>query len=135
MTNNNLKIKIIKIFLCIVGVFLLFWWPLSHWLYPDLYHNLLGFTKGSYQDNMVKIIGTTGIMPVLMAFFSAINPIKNRDIIIILIAFSFLIAFTYLFLIITNQFPLLEYINVAISFFSAIFLLSFYPWNIARNSR
>jgi hypothetical protein len=129
MINNDLKIKTIKIFLWIAGVFLFFWWPLSHWFYPDLYHQLLGFVKGSYQDNMVKIIGTTGILPVLMAILSAINPYKNKDMIIILIIFSFLMAFTYLFLIITNQFPKLEYINVAIPLFSAVFLLLFYPWN------
>ncbi len=135
MINNYLKIKIIKIFLWGASIFILFWWPLSHWLYPDLYHKLLGFTNGSYQDNMVKIIGTTGILPMLMTFLSAINPIKNRDMIIILIVFLFLMVFTYLFLIITNQFPKLEYINVAILLFSAIFLLLFYPWNIARNSK
>lgn len=134
MINDDIKLKVIKIYLWIAGIFLFFWWPLSHWFYPDLYHTLLGFTKGGYQDNLVKIIGTTGIIPVLMAILSAINPIKNKDMIIILIIFSFLLAVTYIFLIITNQFPKLEIINVMISLFSTIFLSVFYPWNITQNN-
>lgn len=135
MINDEIRLKVIKIYLWIAGIFLFFWWPLAHWFYPDLYHTLLGFAIGSYQDNLVKIIGTTGIMPVLMAILSAINPIKNRDMIIILIIFSFLLAVTYVYLIITNQFPKLEFINVMISLASSIFLSVFYPWKMSLNNK
>ncbi len=132
MINDELKLKVIKIYLWIVGIFLFFWWPLSHWFFSDLYHILLGFPKSSY---MVKTIGTLGIIPVLMSILSAINPIKNKNMVIILIIFSFLLAITYIFLIITNQFPKLEYINVMISLFSSIFLSVFYPWNVNLKSK
>ncbi len=126
--NDQLKLKITRAFLWIVGVFLFFWWPLSHWFYPDPYHQLLGFQVGSYQDNLVKVIGTTGIAPVLLLFFSAMNPIRNRQMIVTLIIFSFLMAGTFLFLILTGQFPKLEWINVCLLAFSALFLILCYPW-------
>jgi hypothetical protein len=56
--SNETRIKTMRVFLSFNGIFLLFWWPLSHWFYPDFYHNLLGFTIGSYPDDLVKIIGT-----------------------------------------------------------------------------
>lgn len=126
--SNEKRIKALKIFLCINGVILLFWWPLSHWFYPDVYHNLLGFKIGSYPDNLVKIIGTCGFIPVLLFFFSAIDPLKNRDSIITLIIFAVLISLTYVYLIIRKGFPVLEYINVGLSVSVALFLILFYPW-------
>jgi hypothetical protein len=133
MLNNEMKLRIIKIFLWVVGIFLLFWWPLSHWFYSNFYHQLLGFKIGSYQDNMVKIIGTTGIIPVLLMIFSALDPLRNRHMIITLIVFSFSIALTYVFLITTDQFPKREYINVALSVFLGTFLLVFFPWKEKNN--
>ena len=132
MDNNLLKLKIIKAFLWITGIILFFWWPLSHWFYPDFYHRLLGFETGTYQDSMVKVIGTTGIVPVLLIIFSALDPIKNKFMIITLIVFSFLMIFTYLFLILTGQFPELEYINAGLLLFFATFLIFFYPWKYVK---
>ena len=131
--SRETKLKIIRIFLMINGIFLLFWWPLSHWFYPDWYHKLLGFQLGSYPDSMVKIIGTCGIVPVLLLFFSAGNPEKNRDSIITLIIFAILISLTYIFLIAKGAFPVLEGINAGFSMFSALFLLAFYPWRTRRD--
>lgn len=122
------RLLILKYFLWIMGLFLTFWWPLSHWFYSDWYHTLLGFEIGSYQDSMVKVIGTIGIIPTLLIFFSANNPIKNRDMIIVLIVFSVLMSITYLHLINIKQFPVLELINVGLLLFAAIFLSIIYPW-------
>lgn len=110
------------------GVFLLFWWPLSHWFYPDAYHQFLGFKPGSYQDDMVKVIGTTGMMPVLMMLFSAMDPVRNRHMVLTIIAFSVLLAATYAFLVATGQFPAAELANVAFSAGAALFLIVVYPW-------
>ena len=126
--SNETRIKTMRVFLSFNGIFLLFWWPLSHWFYPDFYHNLLGFTIGSYPDDLVKIIGTCGFIPVFLLFFSAINPLKNRDSIITLIIFAVLISMTYTYLIEKKGFPSLEFINVGFSLFSAVFLILFYPW-------
>ena len=124
----SLRLKIVRIFLGGTGLFLLFWWPLSHWFYPDTYHQLLGFEAGSYQDNMVKVIGTTGLVPVLLLFFSAADPVRNRHMVMILIAFSALMAMTYVYLITSGQFPVLEFTNVGLSVFTALFLTLLYPW-------
>lgn len=122
------RIIIIKSFLLINGVVLFFWWPLSHWLYPDLYHQLLGFKLGSYQDSLVKVIGTCGVFIILLSFFAAKNPIKNRDMIKTLIISAFLIALTFIYLIARGDFPTSEFINVGLSLFSALILQIIYPW-------
>lgn len=61
------RVRVLKGFLGIIGVLLLFWWPLSHWFFSDWYHGLLGFAAGSYPEGMVKMIGTCGVFPVLLA--------------------------------------------------------------------
>lgn len=128
MKNIERRLKIIQVFLLLNGLFVLFWWPLSHWFYSDFYHQLLGFKLGSYQDSMVKVIGTCGIIPVLLCLFSSKNPKRNRDLIIVIIIFSVLIAATFLYLITSGSFPVKELANVIFSLVSAIFLIVVYPW-------
>ena len=77
------KIRLTSCFLWIVAVLSFIWWPLGHWLYPAQYHAILGFT--SYELPFVRVIGTLSIMPVLVMAFAAINPLRNRDIIILLV--------------------------------------------------
>jgi hypothetical protein len=134
MESEALKLKILKIFLWINGAFLFFWWPLSHWFYSDFYHTFLGFKLGSYQNSLVKIIGTCGIIPVLLLLFSAKDPIKNRDSIISLITFSILLAATFSYLILKGDFPIKEYINVGFLSFSALFLIFVYPWKYEKTN-
>ena len=119
------KTNTLRIFLIISGVFTFFWWPMSHWFYPDWYHKLLGFT--SYDAALVKIIGTIGIFPVLCTLFAARDIRRNQDMILILIIFCVLMAATYVFLIITMNFPVLEIINVAILLISALTLGILFP--------
>jgi len=123
------KLLILRVYLWVNGIFLLFWWPLSHWFYSDFYHKLMGFKPGSYQDSLVKMIGVSGVIPVLLLFSVAKNPLKNKDSIIILITFSILLACTFLYLILKGDFPVKEYLNVGLSLFSALFLIIFYPRN------
>lgn len=132
---NSMRLKLTKWFLWVMGIFLLFWWPLSHWFYPDWYHRLLGFQPNTYQNNMVKIIGTLGLLPVLLLFFSAAAPVRNKHMIIVLIAFSLSLAATYLFLIASGQFPALEMVNVGLSLFSALMLSAIYPWKLGISER
>lgn len=120
-------ILLLKIFLYLAGTALLFWWPLSHWFYSEWYHTLLGFKAGSYPDGMVKVIGAAGVMPVLLAFFSARDPVRNRGMIIILITFSIIMAGTYVYLILSNRFPPAEWLNVAICLVTALVLIILFP--------
>jgi hypothetical protein len=119
------KIRLLQIFLIIMGLFLLFWWPLSHWFYADWYHELLGFT--SYDPGLVRIIGTSGIVPVLLIIVTATDPIRYRGNLGILILFSLLLAATYLYLILSGQFPAQELLNVALCLVSVIVILSLWP--------
>jgi hypothetical protein len=126
------KLKILKMYLWSLGLFALFWWVLGHWVYPDWYHHALGFE--GYDDAFVKIIGTLTVLPVLGVFFTAANPLRNKDFVISLLVLSILMAATYVFLINTGQFPEGEYVNVALLVVNTIVLSFLYPWNLAKVS-
>lgn len=119
------KIRILQLFLGVMGLFLLFWWPLSHWFYADWYHTLLGFS--SYDPSLVRIIGTSGFMPVMLIFLTATNPVRYQGNLAILILFSLLFAGTYIYLIVGGLFPVQELMNVALCGVSAIVLLVLWP--------
>lgn len=125
MINTNTRLKITKFFLLITSTLLFFWWPLSHWFYSTWYHTILGFE--TWNESLVKIIGTCGIFPVLIMFTSGLNPAKNRVNIFTIVVFFFLFGLTFLYLTISGAFPVKEYINVGLCFFSSIFLFIIYP--------
>ncbi len=125
-----MKINILRLYLLFLALFTLFWWPLSHWFYPDWYHTLLGFK--SYDYSLVKIIGTIGVVPVLGMFFAAKDPIRNRDFVISLLVFFPMLAMTYIYLINTHGFPAREYINVGLLVANTGALWLLYPWKDAQ---
>ncbi|OGW60784.1 MAG: hypothetical protein A2V83_03390 [Nitrospirae bacterium RBG_16_64_22] len=125
-----MKIKILRMYLLFLALFTLFWWPLSHWFYPDWYHTLLGFK--SYDYSLVKIIGTIGVVPVLGMFFAANDPIRNRDFVISLLVFFPTLAMTYIYLISAHEFPEREYINVSLLVVNTGVLWLLYPWKEAQ---
>jgi hypothetical protein len=122
------RLRFIRWFLGVMGVLLLGWWPLSHWFYADWYQRLLGFTPGSYSIALVRVIGTCGLIPVLLALMAARHPRRNRDRVIVLVIFSILMALTYLHLIWAGLFPPGEYFNAAVCAMAALTLLGAYPW-------
>lgn len=124
-----LQVNILKLYLWLLGTFTLFWWPLSHWLYPDWYHRLFGFA--SYDDAPVKVIGTIGIVPVLGMFCTAAQPLRNRDFVLVLLVFSLAMPLTYVYLIHYRTFPEREYVNVALLLVNAAVLMFLYPWKLA----
>ena len=119
------KIKILKAYLWILGTFVLFWWPLSHWFYPEWYHRLLGFQD--FDGSLVTIIGTTGLVVVMNIFVAARDPIRNRAMLVILITFSIAMAGTYFFLIQTRDFPTREYFNMTLLIANTMILAALYP--------
>lgn len=121
-----MKNKAFQIYFSVLSVVMLFWWPLSHWLYPEMYHNLLGFE--SYDPAMVKVIGTLSFFAVLGMFFVAQNPIRNRDFFISLMVMSGLMVVTYLYLIQTGQFPVMESFNIILLLANGIIACTLYPW-------
>ncbi|MFZ6026718.1 MAG: hypothetical protein ACOYYS_03295 [Chloroflexota bacterium] len=114
--------------LALTGIGLLFWWPLSHFFYPLWYHRLLGFANpGQYIHNpFIIVIGFGGLFPVLMLLYSAIDPIRNRDMVLILSLGSFLGGVIYVYLISNKLFPINEVLNVAMLFTAAFLLLFSY---------
>jgi hypothetical protein len=133
MMNNVTRLKITRSFLWVAAVFLLFAYPLSHWFYADFYHyTIFGFE--SYDDALVKVIGTTAFVPTLLLFFGALNPIRNRDIVKTLIIAGFLMSATYIYMINFRDFPALEYVNAALMLGLALFLWLIYPWNLKQSS-
>jgi len=126
------RLALLKGYLWLLGVFTLFWWPLSHWFYPDWYHQLLGFEQ--YDYSLVKIIGTIGVIPVLGIFFTAVNPVRNRDFVLTLRVFFVLMAGTYVYLIKAHNFPVREYLNVGLLVVNTIILGTLYPWRSTPNN-
>lgn len=117
-------------YLFILATFTLFWWPLSHWFYPDWYHRLLGFD--SYDYALVTIIGTIGFVPVANMFLLALAPLQNRHMALSLLLFFPLLAVTYLYLILLHDFPLAELFNVALLLLNTVLLAWLYPWHIRK---
>jgi hypothetical protein len=119
------KTTILKGYLWILGMFVLFWWPVSHWFYPIWYHRLMGFED--FDSSLVTIIGTTGLVVVMNIFAAAMDPIRNRAMLTILIAFSLAMAGTYLFLIQTQGFPRREYFNITLLIVNSVILMALFP--------
>ena len=128
----NKRVALLRAYLLLLGTFTLFWWPLSHWFYPDWYHRLLGFD--GYDRSAVTIIGTIGVVPVLGMFLTAANPLRNRDFVVALLVFFVLMAGTYVFLIQTRGFPVREYVNVALLLVNTAVLGILYPWRGLRDT-
>jgi hypothetical protein len=130
------RLQILKIYLWLTGIFLLLWWPLSHWFYAEWYHALFGFENpAQYAHNsLVKIIGLTGFCPIFLMFFAALNPIRNRDALKVFIITGFMVPIVYFYLIQTHGFPPLEYFNAAMYAGTALILIILYPKTEGENN-
>lgn len=122
------RTKVFSIVLMCVAVFLLFWWPLSHWLYYQWYNDLLGFTFAATNDGLVKMIGTCGFLPVFAIVALALRPRDNAPLVAALSAFSVILAATFLFLVVRGDFPKGELINVASTGGLAVLIPVLYSW-------
>ena len=122
------RVRILKFFLILTGILLFFWWPVSHWFYSDAYHFLLGFEPGTFPGGMVKIIGTCGVFPVLLAIFSSKDPVHSKYMILTMIASLILLGLTFLHLIHSGEFPNREYVNAGLCLAGAGFLIFIFPW-------
>jgi hypothetical protein len=105
-----------------LAIALLFWWPLSHWLYPESYHRLLGFAPGSYPTAMVRVIGTCGFLPVFVLAYLALRPFEKWLLVVFLGIFSAMLGGMYLYLILRGDFPRGEYLNVGLCIVLAVAL-------------
>ena len=124
MKTRLLLIKIIMILSIIYGFIGAF---IAHWFFPNFYMlDIMGFAN--YQDSLLKLLGISGILTSLLSFFVFINPVKNKDIIISLIIYSFLMGVSFIYFILRNDFPKTEYINAAALIIISILLLLIYPW-------
>lgn len=103
---------------------------MSHFFYPVWYHALLGFANPEQfaRNPLVTTIGFAGMMPTLLLFVSARNPVRNRDAILALIISSGLGCLTFSYLVWTGQFPAREIVNVCLFFATTILLSFFYFW-------
>lgn len=104
--------RVFQWYCAVLAIFLLFWWPLSHWFYSDWYHQLLGFEH--YDSTFVKLIGTMGVLPVSGLLWSAWHPHESRAFAAAFILWSFCLGATYLYLVESGQFPQGELFNVAL---------------------
>jgi hypothetical protein len=122
------RIKLFSITCLVIGTLLFFWWPFTHWFFPDFYHQLLGFLPGTYQKSMVKVIGTCGLLPVFCFYLLAIYPRNNWPLIFVMSLFSLLFGLTFLYLIATKDFPSKESMNAITTLAMSVLLPVFYKW-------
>jgi len=71
---------------------------------------------------MVRMIGTCGVLPVLVLTYLAIYPEKKWALVIMFSFFSFLLGLTFLYLVYFGFFPYREYFNVMLSIGVSILL-------------
>jgi|AVFP01.1.fsa_nt_gi hypothetical protein len=117
----------LRLVLLISGVALLVWWPLSHWFWSDGYHRLLGFDLDDAPEGHVKLIGTTGLLPVAMLLIAAADPWRYRRVIAALILFAFALSATFLHLVWTGLYPSREVVNVVVPAAMGLLLLVLFP--------
>lgn len=82
----------------------------------------------------MKVIGTIGVVPVLGMFFTAAEPLRNRDFVVALLVFCVLMALTYVYLIRGHGFLQREYVNAALLGGNGIVLAVLYPWKTAASA-
>ena len=125
--------RIFRVYTGIFAVLMLGWWPASHWLFPDTYHDLLGFGQLTASDYaMAKVIGTLSVLPVLGMLLVARDPERLRGLFISLLVLSALTVGTYTHLIETGDFPDGEWLNVGLITLNGLILAGLYPWRSAQ---
>jgi len=115
----------LRLFAAALGLFTLFWWPASHWFYPDWYHDLMGFE--SYDLGFVRLIGTMGLLPVTGLFWTAWRPRESRGFLIAFAVWAAGLAATYVFLILNGDFPPAEYANAGLLMIVVVVVLALLP--------
>ncbi len=105
-----------------VGVIFLFAWTLTHWFFYDHYARFLGVPEGTYQDSLIKMIGTCGVLLSMCFFVIAREPEKSRLLIKMVSAFLVLLAGTFLYLVLYSDFSKAEILNAVAFVAIAVFL-------------
>jgi hypothetical protein len=126
--DRSKRLSVVRYFLWVEGLVLLFWWPIMHLFFSDLYHGTLGFLPGTYPQPMINVIGSCGLCIVIFSLLAARDPGRNRDIVIGLVMTAFTLAAMYAYQIGMGYFPSREVINLILSTLSGIALLWMYPW-------
>jgi hypothetical protein len=116
----------LRLYFAGLGVVAFIWWPVSHWLFPDWYHRVLGFRQ--YDRSSARIIGTTGLPFVGSLFLVAMDPLASRSLVMLTIGFLVALAATYVDLIRRGEFPRGELFNVVLCFANAVIMGVAYPW-------
>lgn len=121
------RVKALRLFALLQAVIVAFWWLLSHWLYSDWYHGVMGFAPGSYDDDFVKIIGVMALMPLVGLIEAARRPDTAAPFLRAYITWCFGMAATYAYTINFGDVPEREYLNAALLVVSGLALLYLFP--------
>ena len=97
-------------------------------LYSDVYHRFPDFPMGSFKESMVAVIAVCGVLPVMNLTAGAINPVKYRMIIGIMMVFGFLLSCMHANLICLGKFPVRELINVVLCLWVMAVYAIIAPW-------
>lgn len=105
-----------------VGVIFILAWTLTHWFFYDYYSIFLGVPPGTYQDSLIKMIGTCGILLSMCFFVIAREPDKSVLLIKMVSLFLVLLAGTFIYLVFYSDFSKAEILN-AVAFLALAIIL------------
>lgn len=128
MQKKQNRQKIFSIVWTCAAVLFFISWPMSHWFYYDLYTRFLGAAAGTYQDSLIKMIGTCGVLLSMCLFVIAKEPENSRLLMKMTSFFLMLLAATFVYLIEYKDFTRMEYLNASFFVVAAVLLPASYTW-------
>ncbi|MCK9170618.1 MAG: hypothetical protein M0P01_09410 [Treponema sp.] len=128
MSEKQKRVKLFSIvWFTVAGLFLISW-PLSHWFYYGLYTRFLGVSAGTYQDSLIKMIGTCGVLLSMCLAVIAKEPENSRLLMKMTSTFLVLLAATFVYLIEYKDFTRMEFLNAVFFVVIAVLLPVSYKW-------
>jgi hypothetical protein len=128
MREKQRRVKLFSIvWFTAAGLFFISW-PMSHWFYYDLYTRFLGASAGTYQDSLIKMTGTCGVLLSMCLFVIAKEPENSRLLMKMTSVFLVLLAATFVYLIEYKDFMRMEFLNAAFFIVIAVLLPVSYKW-------
>ena len=122
------RLFVIKILLAITAIYSFAIAFIAHLFFTKTYMvDIMGFI--TYQDSLVKLICIIGLLLALLAYYALRDPLRNRDMIKMLIITGVSIGAVSLYLINFGDFPATMYVNAISMLFLSGFLFFLYPWN------
>jgi hypothetical protein len=112
----------------IVAILVFISWPMSHWLYYGLYAKFLGVPQGAYQDSLIKMIGSCGVLLSLCLLVVSKEPTTSYLLVKMISVFMILLSVTFMYLVFFSDFSRVELLNAGFFIIIAVMLPVSHRW-------